>query len=151
MYSPVPAIMDLYAGAQWGLGGSAKCAARRLHVRLSAIMFGNVPMNAHCIRTNRTGSFAGAYAIERLDRAILVRRSGARSLWSYMTRLSRGAYPLTGNRQESVVSNDDGLYRPMAANRRCSFYRCSMPLVIARHLVFHCEYSRHALVKTRAC
>jgi hypothetical protein len=33
-------------------------------------------------------------------------RSGARSPWSSMIRLRRGAYPLTGNRPEPVVSND---------------------------------------------
>ncbi len=62
------------------------------------------PAGANRARSRRNHDGGGEYS-NGTDTS-LVRRSGVRSPWSSMIRLRRGAYPLTGNRPEPVVSSD---------------------------------------------
>ena len=63
------AIIDLYAGAQMGSTNSARSLYEARRVRLSAVMFANVPRNAHCMRTMGTGSLRRAYVLSRSRRS----------------------------------------------------------------------------------
>ena len=58
MYSPALRLLICTLAHKWATN-SARCRYEARRVRLSAVMFANVPRNAHCMRTMGTGSLAG--------------------------------------------------------------------------------------------